>query len=67
MPEQVPMIEMITAMVAKELYKQNIQEQIVRPLLKWLFWHMLPYMIAMIVLNFFITMGAISLVLYLKR
>lgn len=58
---------MITAMVAKELYKQNIQEQIVRPLLKWLFWHMLPYMIAMIVLNFFITMGAISLVLYLKR
>ncbi len=67
MPSQVDMIEMITSVLARELHKQTIQEQILRPLLKWLFWHITPYVLAMIVLNFFITVGAISLVLYLKR
>lgn len=67
MPEQVHMIEMITSVIAKELHKHTIQEQIIRPLLKWLYWHMMPYVLVMIVLNFFITVGAISLVLYLRK
>lgn len=61
------MIEMITSVIAKELHRHAIQEQIIRPLLKWLFWHMMPYVLVMIVLNFFITVGAISLVLYLRK
>ncbi len=58
---------MITSVIAKELHKHTIQEQIIRPLLKWLYWHMMPYVLVMIVLNFFITVGAISLVLYLRK
>lgn len=67
MSSQVHMMEMITSVIAKELHKHTIQDQIVRPLLKWLFWHILPYFLIMLVLNFFVTVGAISLVLYVKR
>jgi hypothetical protein len=67
MSKQVPMIEMVSGMLAKELHRQTIQDQVIRPLIKWLFWHIFPYVIVMIVLNFFVTMGAISLVLYLRR
>lgn len=67
MPSHIDMIEMITTVLARELHKQTIQDQIIRPLLKWLFWHVTPYVLAVIVLNFFITVGAISLVLYLKK
>lgn len=66
MPAQ-DIFQMITAAIAKELHKQTIQDEIVRPLLKWLFWNIMPYGIAIIILNFFTTIGAISLVLYLKR
>lgn len=64
---QVDMISMITASIAKELHKQTVQEQIIRPLMKWIFWHIVPYGIVIIVLNFFITVCAVSLVLYLRR
>lgn len=60
-------LQMITSSIAKELHKQTIQDEIIRPLLKWLFWHIIPYGIAIIVLNFFMTIGAVSLVLYFKK
>ena len=67
MPSNVDVIEMITTVLARELHKQTIQDQIIRPLLKWLFWHITPYVLGMIVLNFFITVCAVSLVLYFRR
>lgn len=67
MPSQVHITEMITSVIAKELHKQTIQDQIIRPLLKWLFWHIIPYILIMLVMNFFVTVGAISLVLYVKK
>lgn len=67
MPSQVDAVQMITSAIAKEIHKQTIQEEIIRPLLKWLIRYILPYGMVIMVLNFFITVAAVSLVLYFKR
>lgn len=67
MPTQVNAIQMITSVIAKEIHKQTIQDEILRPLLKWLLRYIMPYGIMIMVLNFFITVCAVSVVLYFKR
>lgn len=67
MPTQIDIFEMITSNIAKELHKQTVKDEIIRPLLKWLLWHIIPYGIGIIILNFFTTVAAVSLVLYFKK
>ena len=54
-------------LIRKELEKPEWKKEILRPLLKWLMYNSMPYIIGFVCLNFFLTIAAISLVLYLYR
>ena len=52
--------------IKSELDKPEIHQRIFQPLLRWFFKHILPYVVAIILLNFFMTIGAVFLVLYIR-
>jgi cell division septal protein FtsQ len=57
-------IELFTNMVVNELSKQEFKEKMLHPLLKWFLWQIIPYVLLIICVNFFLTIIAICLVLY---
>lgn len=57
----------IVALFRRELEKSEWREEVLRPLTKWIALGILPYALAIICLNFFMTIAAVSLVLYLRR
>jgi hypothetical protein len=57
----------VVAAVRKELEKKEMQERILQPLMQWFFRHIIPYVVAIMLVNFFLTIGAVSLVLYVKN
>jgi len=61
------LINAIAIVIRKEMEKSEWKQQVVEPLLKWLFTGMLPYVIGLICINFFMTIAAVSLVLYLYK
>lgn len=60
-------ISLACSILRKELEKTETREKLLQPLLKWFFWHILPYVLAIILINFFLTIGAVSLVLFCVR
>ena len=60
-------INSFAILIRKEIEKNEWKAKIVEPLLKWLFIGMLPYVIGLLFLNFFMTIGAVSLVIYLYK
>ena len=54
---------MITEMLKEELEKEEYQQKITQ----WFLRHILPYVIVIIAINFFMTIGAVSLVLYVRN
>lgn len=60
-------IALACAILRKELEKPETRENLLQPLLRWFFWHILPYVLAIILINFFLTIAAVSLVLYVRR
>jgi hypothetical protein len=60
-------IGLITKVVIDELNNPEIKKKILEPLLVWLLWHIIPYVLLIIGLNFFLTIAAMCLVLYFRR
>ena len=54
----------ISALCRKEMDKPEWKERILEPITKWIFGSIWPYALGIILLNFFMTIGAVSLVLY---
>ena len=54
----------LTGIMRKEIDKPEWRQQVLEPMNKWIFGVMWPYALGIIVLNFFMTIGAVSLVLY---
>ena len=48
----------------KEMDKPEYRQQILEPISKWVFSTIWPYAVGIICLNFFMTIAAVSLVLY---
>lgn len=60
------MYQVVRDIVAEQCTPQ-VQELVFRPLLRWFLRNMLPYVALFIGVNFFTTIGAMSLVMLLSR
>ena len=60
-------VQYIIELVRTELHKPEWKEEILGPFMKWVFRNFAPYVVAIIFLNFFFTIAAVSLVLYLYK
>jgi len=50
--------------IKKEIDKPEWKQKVLEPIIKWVFSIIWPYAIGIICLNFFMTIAAVSLVLY---
>jgi len=57
-------INSITNIIKKELDKPEWKQQVLEPLTKWIFSNIWPWALGLILINFFLTIGAVSVVLY---
>jgi len=58
------LINSCAAILRKEMEKPEWKQQILEPVTRWIFGSIWPYALGIILLNFFMTIGAVSLVLY---
>lgn len=58
------LINSLTYILKKELDKPEWKQLIVEPVTKWVFSNIWPWALGLILINFFLTIGAVSLVLY---
>lgn len=54
----------ISNIVRKEIEKPEWKQQVMEPLTQWIFGSIWPYALGIILVNFFLTIAAVSLVLY---
>ena len=60
--------DFIMEFVKAEIRKPEMKDEILKPLLKWILWNLLPYLFLFLGLNFFFTMLAVLLVtIFIKR
>ena len=57
-------LETVTSIIHAEMEKPEWKQQILQPVTRWMFTKMWPYALGIICLNFFMTIAAVSLVLY---
>jgi len=57
-------INSITNIIKKELDKPEWKQQVLEPLTKWIFSNIWPWALGLILINFFLTIVAVSVVLY---
>lgn len=60
-------MEMLTSMLISEMNKSEVKEKILQPLLAWFLRQIIPYVLLIICINFFLTIAAIGLLLYFRR
>lgn len=60
-------LKLIFNLLKKELLTVELQKEILQPMITWILLKILPYIICIIILNFFLTISAVSLVLYLYK
>ena len=58
------LINSVTILLKKELDKPEWKQQVLEPLTKWVVNSIWPWALGLILINFFLTIGAVSLVLY---
>jgi hypothetical protein len=58
------LLQSIVVHLRKEIDKPEWKQKVIEPVIKWILHSMWPYAIGMICLNFFTTIAAVSLVLY---
>lgn len=61
------MFSMISNLIFEELSKKEVREKVLQPLLIWFLKLIVPYVIAIFCVNFFLTIAAMCLVLYLRK
>lgn len=57
-------IQSLSAIVRKEMDKPEWKQQVLEPITRWIFGSIWPYALGIILVNFFLTIAAVSLVLY---
>ena len=57
-------LDLLTSCIRTEMDKPEWKQQIFEPINRWMFAKIWPYAIALICANFFMTIAAVSLVLY---
>lgn len=57
----------IVELIKRELEKPEWRQEVLRPLTRWIAVGILPYVFGIICINFFLTIAAVSLVLYIYR
>ena len=60
----VDILNSLTIIIKKELDKPEWKQQVLEPLTKWIISNIWPWALGLILINFFLTIGAVSLVLY---
>lgn len=58
---------MICNMIVDELQKNEVRDKILYPLLIWFLKLIVPYVLAIFCVNFFLTIAAMCLVMYLRK
>jgi len=58
------LLQSIVIHIKKEIDKPEWKQSVLEPIVKWIFSTMWPYALGIICLNFFMTIAAVSLVLY---
>jgi hypothetical protein len=59
------LIQGLVKHIHKEIDKTEWKQKVLEPIIQWIFTTIWPYVIAIICLNFFMTIAAVSLVLYI--
>lgn len=54
----------VSHLVRKEMDKPEWKQQVLEPVTRWIFGSIWPYALGIIIINFFMTIAAVSLVLY---
>ena len=54
----------ISSLIRKEMDKPEWKQQVLAPITHWIFGSIWPYALGIIIINFFMTIAAVSLVLY---
>ena len=57
-------LNVLTNLIKKELDKPEWKQYIIEPISKWVFNTIWPWALGIILINFFLTIAAVSLVLY---
>ena len=57
-------VNIFTNFLKEELDKPEWKQHVVEPISKWVFSTIWPWALGIILINFFLTIGAVSLVLY---
>lgn len=60
-------MELFANIMLEELKKEEFRKGILQPLLIWFIWHIIPYVLVIICINFFLTIAAMCLVLYFRK
>lgn len=61
------LLSSLIEMFSQEFDTPEVKREVLKPISKWLFANIVPYAIGMIFLNFFLTIAAVSLVLYIYK
>lgn len=61
------LVALASGLLQEELQKPEVKTQVLDPMLRWLLWNVAPYVVAFVLLNFFMTIAAVALVLYFLR
>lgn len=59
--------DMMCNLIVEELQKNEVRDKILYPLLIWFLKLITPYVLAIFCVNFFLTIAAMCLVLYLRK
>ena len=58
------LLQSVVSHIKKEIYKPEWKQKVLEPIIKWVFGVIWPYALGIICLNCFMTIAAVSLVLY---
>jgi len=65
-PLQNDYLGLVCGLLRRELENPETQQKTLQPLMRWFFRHIVPYVLAIVLVNFFMTVAAVSLVLYFR-
>ena len=60
-------IKVVLNILKKELLNSDFQKEILQPMIQWIFIRILPYVVCITISNFFLTIFAVSFVLYINK
>ena len=58
------LMKAFVTLIRTEMDKPEYTQEVLKPITRWIFSSVWPYALAIILINFFMTIGAVSLVLY---